>query len=101
MMEPSSHHALARVEGDTPLLASLRNVDVGGPNCSELDTLTSLGIGIKVSSLVDRDRRINDVTIKMVRIQPIRVYVVSDPTLKLTPNKTKAGLHGPDIVVAD
>lgn len=97
--------AWGRIGGDTALLASPRNIGVGGPNSSKLDTLTSLrreaGIGVKISHLVGRDRRINDVSVNLVPIQTKRVYVVSDTTLQPKSNKTKAGGHWAEIAVAE
>lgn len=92
--------ALVSTGGDAALVASLRSIDVGGSNSSELDTLTSLGrkagICVKASTLVGRDRRIDDVTVKRVPNRSERVYVVLDSTLKL-----KAGSHGPRIAVPE
>lgn len=65
--------ALARIEGGAALLASLRTADIGGPDNPERDTLSSLGkdvgISVKASNLVGRDRRMNDAAIKMGTIE--------------------------------
>lgn len=90
--------ALARIEGHGLLLASLHNTNVGGPKNSELSTLTSLGrdagIGVKVSNSVGHDHPINDAAHKLLPIQPQRVYLVSDSTLKLKSKKRRLGVMG-------
>lgn len=54
-----------------------------------------------VSNLVGRDRRINDVTIKIVPIQPDTVYIVSGSTLWLNSKQKRDETHEPEIASAE
>lgn len=81
---------LARIMGDRPLIASLRSLEAGGPNTSDLKAIGAFGkksgTGAKTSALIDREAPVNDTTIKLLPIQ-----TNSGWTLAFGSKKSQAG----------
>lgn len=99
------HISLARAIGDESLVTSLRSLEAGRCESSELKTIGILGretgIGIRASALIKTEHHLNDSTITSVPIRSMKVYLLSDSMLKLRKTKSTAVFQGPDFATTE
>lgn len=96
--------ALARLQGDESLLASLPSLGAVGRNSAEFGTgaipRKRSGVAAKMSTMVDQKERTNDATSKPLPFQ-YSVYIVFDSALKLKTKKAKVGYHRPKLTTRE